>query len=186
MLTNDIRNALGDFWADESMLPVTLPLLQSHRIELRTIVHSDASALFEIYGDELVMRYMDEQPFENLATVSLMLKSIRKILIEGKSLEWGVVLKETGTLVGTCGLHSFNEHLQAVEIGCVLKSSVWGSGYMKEALAILIFYAKDVLKLKELVADVHSENERAQRLFENLGFRRASTELWKMWLTPQK
>lgn len=168
------------------MLPVTLPLLQSHRIELRTIVHSDASALFEVYGDELVMRYTDEQPFENLATVSLMLESIRKLLIEGKSLEWGVVLKKTGTLVGTCGLHSFNEPLQAAEIGCVLKSGVWGNGYMKEALAILIFYAKDVLKLKELVADVHTENERAQRLFENLGFRRASTELWRMWLTPQK
>lgn len=149
------------------------------------MVHSDAYELFDIYGDAFVMKFTDEKPFENLATVSLMLKSISRLLLEGKSLEWGVVIKETGTLVGTCGLHSFNALLQSAEVGCMLKSACWGRGYMKEAVSILAIYAKDDLKLKELTADVHSENERAQRMFANLGFRRDSPELWRLGLTSQ-
>lgn len=168
------------------MLPATLPRLQSDRIELRSMGHSDALALLEIYGDPLVMKYTDEKPFENLWTVSLMLQSVHNFLVEGKSLEWAIVLKGSDTPIGTCGLHSFDESLHVAEVGCLLKQSAWGSGYMTDAVNLLTIYARDVLGLRQLVADVHSANERAHRLFEKQGFRRDSPELWSMELTTQR
>lgn len=166
-------------------LPKALPLLQSDRIELRTMLPSDNLSLYEIYSDPLVMQYTDEQPFASIATVALMLASVQKLLSEGTSLEWGLVVRSSNALVGTCGLHSFNASLQLAEIGCLMKASAWGHGYMTEALNLLTAYARDVVRLRLLAADVHSENKRAQCLFESLGFDRAGPELWNLRLMPE-
>lgn len=40
---------------------------------------------------------------------------------------------------------------------------------MREAINLLAIYARDVLGLRRLVADIHADNRRAQRLFEKLG-----------------
>ena len=45
-------------------------------------------------------------------------------------------------------------------------------GYMNEAISLMTKYAKDNLGLCQLVADVHSNNKRAQQLFGKLGFHR--------------
>ncbi|RZT10928.1 Protein N-acetyltransferase, RimJ/RimL family [Duganella sp. CF402] len=161
-------------------LPEELPTLQTRRVELRSMVYSDSLALYEIYSDPTVMRYTDETPFESLVTVSVMLNSIEMLLREGKSLEWGIVVKSSKKLVGTCGLHRFNESLQMAEIGCLLNVSAWGYGYMAEALGLIISYARDVVRLKRLAADVSNENEPAQRLFTSLGFHRVGLESWEM------
>jgi len=162
------------------MLPTTLPPLQGDRIRLRSMTDRDAPALFGIYGDPLVMQYTDEAPFSDLETVAIMLRSVRTLLAQGRSLEWAVVAEGTGTLVGTCGLHGFDAQFHTAQIGCLLKRSAWGCGYMQEAVRLLTVYARDVLRLRRLLADVHPGNDRAHRLFARLGFRR---ELHAMWST---
>ena len=57
-------------------------------------------------------------------------------------------------------------------MGCLLNPSVWGKGYMAEAINLLTTVARDVLRLRRLTADVASGNERAQRLFKQLGYER--------------
>lgn len=164
----------------EFMLPVVLPCLRGDRIELRSMRRDDAAALFEIYGDPVVMRYTDEDPFPNLETVSLMLRSVQALLSEGASLEWGIAPAGDGSLVGTCGLHSFDQSLNKAEVGCLLRRSAWGNGYMNEAINLLIIYAKNTLGSSQLVANVAPGNQRAQRLFEHLGFRRSDQQWWIM------
>jgi len=164
------------------MLPSTLPRLKGARIKLRSMNSSDACALLGIYGDPVVMRYTDEEPFDGLETVSIMLESVHALLVKGESLEWAVVLDGSDIVIGTCGLHSFNEPLHAAEVGCLLRQSAWGNGYMRETLNLLIPYAREVLGLRLLIADIDSDNHRAQRLFEKLGFQRAEPELWRMVL----
>lgn len=151
------------------MLPTTLPRLQGDTIALRSMRSSDALALLAIYGDPAVMKYTDEAPFENLETVSLMLQSVHTLLAKGASLEWAIVPVDGNTPVSTCGLHSFDASLHITEVGCLLRQSAWGNGYMREAINLLAIYARDVLGLRRLVADIHADNRRAQRLFEKLG-----------------
>lgn len=167
------------------MLPTTLPRLQGDRIELRCMSESDALALFDIYGDPAVMKYTDENPFENAGTVRLMLQSVQKLMSRGESLEWAIVLVDSETLIGTCGLHSFDESFDRAEVGCLLRQSAWGQGYMRDAIDLLKVYAKDTLGLSHLMADVHPENKRAQQLFRALGFRHDSPELWTLDLVKR-
>lgn len=152
------------------LLPATLPTLRSERLVLRAMEGRDADALLDLYGDPLVMRYTDEEPFPDLDTVALMLASVDRLLANGQSLEWAIVARD-GHLVGTCGLHSFDPSLRTAELGCLLKPSVWGRGYMAEAIGLLTGLAKDVLGLQRLTADVSGENDRAQRFFRKLGYR---------------
>ena len=151
------------------LFPPSLAPLRSERLVLRAMEDADAVALLDLYGDPLVMRYTDELPFADLEMVALMLASVRRLLATGESLEWAVVV-HGGQLIGTCGLHSFDPAQRTAEVGCLLKPAAWGRGYMAEAIGLLTGFAKDVLRLERLTADVAVENERAQRLFKKLGY----------------
>lgn len=159
-------------------LPRELPVLLTPRGRLRPFDGRDAADLFAIYGDPLVMRFVGEPPFPSLATVSQMLASVEQMLASverllagGESLEWGLVLRGSGRLVGTCGLHSFaaGASLRQAEVGCMLARSHWGQGLMGEALSALIAYARQ-LGIVTLLADIEPDNLPSQRLFERLGF----------------
>jgi len=165
------------------ILPTELPTLQNRRLILRAMADHDSASLLDIYGDPLVMEYTDEAPFPNQDTVGLMLKSVRNLLASGESLEWAIALHD-GEVIGTCGLHSFDQTLRRAEVGCLLRRSAWGKGYMKEALGLLMRFAGDVLRLTHLTADVAPENERAQRLFNNLGYQPERPGYLAIALTP--
>lgn len=66
--------------------PSELPTLETERLLLRAMREDDAPALFAIYGDPEVMRYASDDPFPDLSTVSLMLRSVTRLLAEGQSL----------------------------------------------------------------------------------------------------
>jgi ribosomal-protein-alanine N-acetyltransferase len=165
------------------MPPVTLPLLRGPRILLRAMEDADAPALLAIYGDPEVMRYTDEPPFPDQATVRLMLASVRALLAQGSSLEWAIVLEECGPVVGTCGLHGFDNAAGMAEVGCLLRRADWGRGIMREAAGLLAAYARDTLGLRRLAADVAPDNIQAQRLFAKLGYRQERPDWWTLDLT---
>lgn len=116
------------------------------------------------------MQYTDEPPFPDISTVDIMLASVRRLFDEQTSLEWVLSLKDGGTVIGTCGLHSFEEPHHSAEVGCLLRRCAWGSGYMTEAISCLIQYAANPLGIRRLRADIHPENRRAVALFSALGF----------------
>ncbi|SDE95858.1 Protein N-acetyltransferase, RimJ/RimL family [Massilia sp. PDC64] len=168
---------------DPRFIPDVLPDIPGRRICLRALRDDDAARLLDLYGDPVVMRYTDEDPFPDLATVALMLESVRSLLASGESLEWAITLKENDLLIGTCGLHSFDWATATAEVGCLLMRSEWGKHYMSEAVRLLMAYAADVLRLRRLRADVDVENQRAQRLFGSLGYRRADPGTWEVDLS---
>lgn len=143
-------------------------MLQSQRLTLRAMRDADASGILAIYGDPRVMRYTGEDPFADLRTVDIMLASVRRLLAEGASLEWAIALRDSDQIIGTCGLHHFDQ--RQAQVGCLLRHSAWGQGYMTEAIGLLTHYAAGVLHMKRLLADVAPENERAQGFFKKLGY----------------
>lgn len=143
---------------------------------------NDAPALFSIYGDPEVMRHTDEEPFRDLATVSMMLASLRRLLAEGESLEWAVVLHASGEVIGTGGLHSFHAGERAAQVGCMLKRSCWGHGYMAEAITLMMPFAVGGLQLQRLSADIAPDKVRSRRLFLGLGFQATPTGMLEIAL----
>lgn len=164
--------------------PTTLPTLETERLVLRSMQPSDAPALFAIYGDPDVMQYASDEPFPSVETVSVMLASVERLLGAGESLEWAVIEQGTGALVGTCGLHSFDERVSAAEVGCMLARGAWGRGLMREALPALFHYAQAALAVRVVRADIDAANQRSLRLFRQLGFRHAHDTVYERILVP--
>lgn len=161
-----------------SPIPTAVPTLQSQRLVLRAMRDADASGILAIYSDPRVMRHTGEEPFPDLQTVAIMLASVRRLLADGTSLEWAIALRDTDQIIGTCGLHHFDQ--RQAEVGCLLRQSAWGQGYMTEAIGLLTHYAGQVLRLNRLVADVAPENERAQGFFKKLGYSASSSGMLGM------
>jgi ribosomal-protein-alanine N-acetyltransferase len=147
-----------------------LPIYHTDRLTLRPLYSSDRVALFTIYGDAEVMRYAADPPFPDTDTIDLMLASVAALAAAGSAYEWGIELRSTATLIGTCGLHSFAEPPHAAEIGCLLARAFWGRGLMHETLTGLISVASRDFGLRELRADIDADNARSLRLFRRLGF----------------
>jgi RimJ/RimL family protein N-acetyltransferase len=109
---------------------------------------------------------------------------VAQLLATGASLEWAVIEKGTGALVGTCGLHRFDADVSAAEIGCMLARSAWGRGIMREALPALFHYAQTALAVRVVRADIDAGNQRSIRLFHQLGFVHAHDTIYERILLP--
>ncbi|USH04399.1 GNAT family N-acetyltransferase [Grimontia kaedaensis] len=145
------------------------PVLSSHRLELRSLTHSDADDLFEVYGNEQVMEFASDPVFTSIEMVHQMLASVARLEASGESLEWAIVEKASNKVIGTCGLHNFNQARSKCEVGCLLHHAYWNKGLMSEALPLLFGFAGSV-GVEALIADIDKDNVRSIALFEKLGF----------------
>lgn len=83
---------------------------------------------------------------------------------------WGVVRKEDGAFVGTCGLDAgyAPEHARA-ELGYVLSREYWGKGLMPEAVRAVICFGFERAELNRVEARCIVENTASARVMEKAG-----------------
>ena len=145
--------------------------LQSDRLVLRQINSQDAEALFEIYSNKEVMLYFDDRnAFENMSEAEEMAKGYEEGLKNKWEMRWGIVQKETGKLIGTCGFHAISDYDKRVEIGYDLNREYWGKKIMTEALSLIIAFAFEVSDVNRIEAFVEPPNTGSRVLLEKLGF----------------
>jgi len=131
--------------------------LTTMRLELRELTHDDLPATRDIVCDEQTMyawngAWSEE---ENLAGLE---KQIRGYREDGFG-RWAVVLKETGKVIGVCGLQWCDTDQDSVlEIGYLFNRAYWGNGYAAEAAIACKRYAFDVLKVDEVFSLVRDTN----------------------------
>ena len=160
-----------------------IPTLETPRLILRAMVDSDADALLKIYGDPEVVRFAADPIFTDQSYIRKMLADVSRRFKIRDAIEWGIVLRQSATVVGTCGLHSFGETRASAEIGCMLAKRHWGNGLMHEALQSLIQLAACELQLSSLFADIDLLNVRSARLFARLGFHRCGATAYQLMLS---
>jgi ribosomal-protein-alanine N-acetyltransferase len=150
----------------------TLPTLETERLRLRWLTSADVPALFEVFSDPEVMRYWSHGPLSDAAAAADLLARIHAHFRARDLFQWGVALRGTDEVIGTCTLASLNPEHRRAEVGYALGRRHWGRGYMGEALPALLRFAFGRLDLHRVEADVDPRNERSLRSLERLGFRR--------------
>ena len=145
-------------------------ILESDRLLLRPIKESDADDIFEIFSDKEVMRYYDLLPFSSINDAVNQVDIFRKCLSEKTMIRWGIELKESGKLIGTCGFFAFSEESLKAEMGYELNSNYWNRGIMSEALKIIIDFIFRETDINRIEAYVEPMNTASSKLLESLGF----------------
>jgi RimJ/RimL family protein N-acetyltransferase len=89
---------------------------------------------------------------------------------------WAVVERESGRLVGDCGLIPLEGQGPEVELGYRFDREHWGRGYATEAARAALAFGFDTLGLSEIVALTVPANERSRRVMERLGMTRSPAD----------
>ncbi|MEH6936917.1 GNAT family protein [Bacillus sp. JJ664] len=146
------------------------PLITSERLYLREIEVTDLNRMYSILTIENVTRYYGLDTINNTSEVLDLIHYFKEMFATKKGIRWGIVNRETNTLIGSCGLNAYQERNKRAEVGYELHPDYWGHGYASEAVKAICTYAFDQLNLNRIGAIVYPENIPSQKLLEKLGF----------------
>ena len=148
------------------------PELETDRLVLKELTQSNTQDLYEIFSDPEVMKYYNMKPIQSVDEIKGLIADTRKSYEDSKAIRWGIHLKETDKLIGTCGFQNIEEESKKFEIGFELSRSYWGQGIMKEAVGQILTFGFEQVKVNRVEALVESENSASQKLLTKLNFNR--------------
>lgn len=145
------------------------PVLETERLRLCKIVPEHAADMFEYSGDAEVTRYLTWSPHSSAKETERYIRILQKKYADGSFNDWGVVLKETGKFIGTCGYTSFDYEHNTAEVGYVLGKPYWGQGFAPEAVRRVMRYGFEVLGLDGFTAKYMEGNDASGRVMQKCG-----------------
>ncbi len=146
--------------------------LQTDRLVLREFCESDYEAVHS-YGSNIDnIRLMIFGPNTEQDTSDYIKRCLDEYASETQTnYQFAITLRQTGQLIGGCGL-TVDSELNQAEVGWVLHMNHWKKGYGTElAHALLQFGFKD-LGLRRIIAHCDCENYGSYRVMERNGMRR--------------
>jgi [ribosomal protein S5]-alanine N-acetyltransferase len=146
-------------------------LLETPRLTLREIDPiGDAAAFVDLNSDPEVMRYTGDVPFASEAAArTFFLERLQHYALAGMG-RWVVELKNTGELLGWCGLKR-DEDSGEVDLGYRFFRHHWGHGYATEASRVCLDYGFGPLALERIIAHIDPANNASLGVARKLGMR---------------
>jgi len=159
-----------------------LPTLVTDRLVLRWLEPRDLDDLLVIFSDPRVMRYWSRPPYQDREEVAGLLRDIHRLFREQILFQWGLALRDSDRVVGTCTLFNVDLRNRRAEVGYALARAHWGQGLVREAVRTVIDLAFGPLDLRRLEADIDPRNQASMNVVEALGFRREGLlrERWEV------
>lgn len=145
-------------------------IISSDRLILRLFNTSDAAFVLELLNDPGWVKNIGDRGIRNLdqARDWILTKPLESQSRCGFSF-YVVVLKDTQTAIGICGLIK-REMLQNVDIGYAFLPQYGGQGYAIEAARATMQHARQDLGLSQLAAITSPGNVKSNSLLKKLGF----------------
>jgi RimJ/RimL family protein N-acetyltransferase len=153
------------------------------RVVLRALLPDDAAAMFAYRSDPEVARYQSWEP-EAPDELSAFIRGLAAspAYAPGRWQQLGIALRETGALIGDCGVSVLEYDPQQAEFGITLASAWQGRGLACEALEALLAIVFGTLGKHRLLGSVDPRNVRSIALMERTGFRREAHHRESLWL----
>lgn len=143
--------------------------IRTERLVLRPIEMSDAAEIFREFTPEIT-RYMMPRSPERQEETELFLEQAREKLAAGTDLTLAIARRESGELLGCCGLHG-REDPARPELGIWLKAGAHGQGLGREAIRGLVEWADTALINEAFIYPVDRANLPSRKIPESLGGR---------------
>ena len=146
------------------------PQIETNNLVLREMELSDAEAIFKIYADNDVTKYIDLETATDLAQAKFLVNRRVELFRSGQRIRWGIARKDDNIIIGSCGFTQWNKNSHRAEIGYELAKKHWRKGIMTEALETVIYFGFQRMELNRIEALVMLENIASMTLLEKLGF----------------
>lgn len=149
-------------------------ILETERLYLREMTSSDFPSLCMILQDEKAM-YAYEGALDDEEAQEWLDRQISRYQKWGFGL-WAVILKETGEMIGQCGLsmQPWKEG-ELLEIGYLFQRVFWHQGFAIEAARACKDYAFEVLDAKEVCSIIRDTNTASKKVAIRNGMEKKDT-----------
>ena len=146
-----------------------MQVLETSRLVLRWVTTDDAPFIFELLNEPSFLQYIGDKGVRSLedACNYILTGPVASYQRFGFGL-YLVLLKESGTPIGMCGLLK-RDSLPDVDVGYAFLPRFRGMGYAIEAASAVMRHGFDTMGLPRIVALTHPDNGRSIRVLEKLG-----------------
>jgi len=147
-----------------------LTVLETERLLLCQFSIEDADFILELLNDPSFIRNIGDRGVRTVdgANSYILNGPLASYAKNGFGL-YLVKLKETNESIGMCGLIKWDT-LEDVDIGYAFLPKFWSKGYAVESALAVKEYAKNVIRLKRIVAITDPVNEGSIHVLEKIGF----------------
>lgn len=156
--------------------------LTTQRLLLREFAEADWPAVLAYQSNPLYLRYYEwtgRTEADARAFVGMFLERQREQ--PRTKFQLAVVLRETGQLIGNCGIRKASAESPEADIGYELAPEYWGQGYATEAALAIVAFGFGELKLHRLWSWCVADNVGSARVLEKLGMRLEGRLREKEW-----
>lgn len=145
------------------------PTLETERLKLCKIVPEYAEDMFEYSKSAEVTKYLTWSPHASVKETERYIRILQKKYADGSFNDWGLIHKETGKFIGTCGYTSFDYAANTAEVGYVLGKPYWGQGLAAEAVKCVMQFGFEVFGLDGFTAKYMEGNDASGRVMQKCG-----------------
>lgn len=159
--------------------PILLDLpsaLETQRLLLRPPRSGDGAVLHEAIVESLpaLRRFLASLPWvaqeQTPESAETWCRNAASNFIARRDLPFLVFARESGRLLGGCGLHRTNWDVPRTEVGYWIRSSESGKGYITEAVNALVTLALATIGAQRIELVMDAENMASRRVAERCGF----------------
>jgi len=148
------------------------------RLVLRRFKLEDFDAYAAIMGDDEVMKWFPNGKGYTREQAKKSLDAISNHWNTHSYGIWAVTDKQSGVLLGRCGLNFIAETLE-VEVDFIIVRNHWRHGYATEAAQAALAYGFNILKLDKIIALTKPDNIASRRVIEKIGMQHLKdAEYW--------
>lgn len=145
------------------------PSLTTERLTLCRITEEFAADMYEYSGDPDVTKYLTWSPHSGQKETERYIRILQKKYADGSFNDWGLVLKDSGKFIGTCGYTSFNYEENTAEVGYVLAKPYWGQALAPEAVKAVMRFGFEQFGLDGYTAKYMEGNDASGRVMQKCG-----------------
>jgi RimJ/RimL family protein N-acetyltransferase len=143
-------------------------LFETPRLIVRQLQPEDVDAMFAVYGDPEVVRWVDDgQPLSRDLCAKWIDVSQHNYTSKGFGAS-AVIEKATGTFIGCCGI-VYAPGGSEPEIIYAFRQSHWGQGFASEVVPAMLAYGFGTCHLPEIYATIFPENLTSARVLIKAG-----------------
>lgn len=132
-------------------------LIETPRLILREMTRDDLVPLRAILQDEETM-VAYEGAFDDTMVDAWLQRMLDRYTNDGFGM-WAVTLRETGEMIGQCGLT--RQHIldrDVIEVGYLFNRAFWHQGFAAEAAAACRDYAFETLQIERVYSQIRDTN----------------------------
>ena len=135
-----------------------LPLITTKRLILRALKKTDVKKIVELRSDERVTRYLGSTIMITAKEAAIFIKNLKHGIKANELFYWAITNKDKDELIGTICLWNLDFEAAEADAGYELRPEWQGKGLMREALAAVIAFGFNDLKLQQIAAITHRDN----------------------------